>query len=191
MVASVSCIPAFRNLWNQKIGGVPLGVCWKEMIVGLAPSVVVVELLKGTLLIAFAHIHHQSKLVFRGCLYWWCLVALLHKKAHDGDCRREIWPSGVHRTFVIFSAKVRKNNDSQNKKTMERMHPYVSQWLMIGIVLDPSYGEWPFPFPLSAKPPDVPPAVFPIKFSPIFSSLCSLDSGSTRLRLYFDPASTF
>lgn len=163
------------------------------MIVGLAPSVVVVELLKGTLLIAFAHIHHQLKLVngFRRCLYCWCLIPFLHKKAYDGDCRREIWPSGVHRTFVIFSAKVRKNNDSQNKKTMERMHPYVFQWLMIGIVLDPSYGEWPFPFPLSAKSPDVPPAVFPIKFSPIFSSLCSLDSGSTRLRLYFDPASTF
>ena len=49
--------------------GCPVRCLLKEIIVGLAPSVMVVELLKGTLLIAFAHIHHQSKLVFRGCLY--------------------------------------------------------------------------------------------------------------------------
>lgn len=62
-----SCLSAPLKSENRVC---PVKCLLKEIIVGLAPSGMVIELLKGTLLIAFAHIHHQSKLVFRGCLYW-------------------------------------------------------------------------------------------------------------------------
>lgn len=63
-----SCLFAPLKSENR---GCPVRCLLKEIIVGLAPSVMVVEHLEGTLLLPFTRLHHQLKLVngFRRCLY--------------------------------------------------------------------------------------------------------------------------
>lgn len=70
------------------------------------------------------------------------------------------------------------------------MHLHVSQWIEITVALIPSCEEWLFLFRLSIKLTDFSLSFFP-RILPDFSLLCFLDLESIRLRLYFDPASTF
>lgn len=190
----VYCISAFLYIWKQKIEGCSVRSLLKELIAAFTPSGMIVEHLEGTLLLLpFTRLHHQLKLVnrFRRCLYCWCLIPFLHKKAYDDDFRREIWPSGVHRTFVIFSAKVRKNNDSQNKKQWRGCIRMSSNGLWLGLYLTHLMGNGHFPSLCQQNHLMFHPRFFPSN-SPRFFRLSvpsirgrlAFDSTSTRLRLF-------